>query len=456
MKQLSHTDAALPLVLDFQSPSSAVLNDPLPCSARGTVWTISSLVLASVVALGVIKVDQVVTATGKVVPGVAAQLVQPLETAIVHSIEVREGDVVHAGQILARLDPTFAAADLDAQTAQAAALDAEVSRLQAEVNGKPFSYAGSDPNLALQAAIFGQRQAEHQYRLENYRQKADSLVATIRRGNGDADGFRHRLAYARSVEDMRRNLEKLQVGSKLNTLAAMDTRAEMQRNLDAAEQTAAAAQKDLAALLAERDGYVQNWRAETAQKLADASSHLADVREALNKARRRRELVELRADQDATVLGVAKVSVGSVLQSGQQLMTLVPNNAPLEIEVNIAGRDDGFVRSGDPVAIKFDAFSFTQYGMAHGTVRTVSSDSFTAQDEARNPTGTVPLAPGSTEAFYRTRIRVEQDGLHDMPAGFQMIPGMPVTTDIKIGKRTVLNYLLGRIMPLVTEAMRER
>jgi len=456
MKQISQTDTALQLMLDFQSPSSAVLNDPLPRSASGTVWAIGSLALASVVALGIIKVDQVVTAAGKVVPSVATQVVQPLETAIVRSIEVREGDVVHAGQILVRLDPTFAAADLEAQTAQAAALDAEVVRLRAEVNGTPFSYVGSDANLALQAAIFGQRQAERQYRLENYRQKAESLVATIRRADGDVEAFRHRLDYAHTVEDMRRDLEKLKIGSKLNTLAAMDTRAEMQRNLDSAQQTAAAAQKDLAALLAERDGYTQNWVADAAQKLADANSRLANAREALNKARRRRELVELRSDKSATVLSVSKASVGSVLQSGQQLMTLVPNDAPLEVEANIAGRDNGFVQPGDSVAIKFDAFPFTQYGMAQGTVRTVSSDSFTAQDEARNPTGTVPLAPGSTEAFYRTRIGIEQDGLHNMPTGFRMIPGMPVTTDIKVGKRTVLNYLLGRIMPLVTEAMRER
>jgi transposase InsO family protein len=68
-------------------------------------------------------------------------------------------------------------------------------------------------------------------------------------------------------------------------------------------------------------------------------------------------------------LTVAKVSVGSVLQSGQQLITLVPSDAPLEVEANIAGRDDGYVHVGDPVAVKFDTFPFTQYGMAYGSPR---------------------------------------------------------------------------------------
>ena len=119
------------------------------------------------------------------------------------------------------------------------------------------------------------------------------------------------------------------------------------------------------------------------------------ARESLNKAQLRQQLVELRAERDATVLTVAKVSVGSVLQSGQQFITLVPTDAPLEVEANISGRDDGFVHVGDPVAIKFDTFPYHQYGMADGTVRTVSADSFTAQDEQRNPTGAVPV-PGNT------------------------------------------------------------
>ena len=66
---------------------------------------------------------------------------------------------------------------------------------------------------------------------------------------------------------------------------------------------------------------------------------------------------------------VDKVSVGSVLQSGEHFITLVPNNTPLEIEANISGRDNGHVHVNDPVIIKFDTFPFSQYGFAEGTVR---------------------------------------------------------------------------------------
>ena len=61
----------------------------------------------------------------------------------------------------------------------------------------------------------------------------------------------------------------------------------------------------------------------------------------------------------------------------------------------------------------------------------------------------------NAEPFYRARITVKREGLHDVPAGFRVIPGMPVTADIKVGKRTVLSYLLGRVIPYAREGMRE-
>src|ERR1700758_2163011 len=143
------TDPTLPAILEFQWPSTAIVNAPIPRSARGTVWVITSLVIVMITTMGLIPVDQVVTAHGVAISKAATILVQPLETAIVRSIEVREGQRVKAGQILARLDSTFASADFGALTAQVSKLDAEVSRLQAEADGKPLVYSGSDPNWLL-------------------------------------------------------------------------------------------------------------------------------------------------------------------------------------------------------------------------------------------------------------------------------------------------------------------
>ena len=448
-------DPTLPAILEFQWPSTAILNTPIPRSARRIAWVIASMVAAMIVAMGLIPVDQVVTARGVVVSKAPTILVQPLETSIVRSIEVREGQRVKAGKVLARLDPTFAAADVGALTSQRSNLAAEVSRLRAEAAEKPFAYGGDDPYLALQAAIWGHRKAEFDAKVENYNRQIEELDGLIARSEADAAGYHNRLRLARTVADTREKLEAAHVGSRLNTLAAQDNSAEMARALANAERTGESAKSKRQALAAERDSYMQGWRAEVSQKLAEATGKVAETEEQLRKATLRRQLVELRTDHDAIVQSVAKVSVGSVLQPSQQFITLVPADVPLEVEANIAGREDGFVHVGDAAAIKFDTFSYSQYGMAEGKVRVISPDSFTAQEEARNPTSALPPLPSSTEPFYRARVAIEKVALRNLPAEFHIAPGMPVTTDIKVGRRTVLTYLLGRIVPVASEGMRE-
>jgi HlyD family secretion protein len=448
-------DPTLPAILEFQSPSSAIINLPMPRIARRIALTLSSMIALMLIISGIIKVDRVVTAQGVVVAKTSTTVLQPLEAAIVRSINVAPGDVVHAGQVLARLDPTFAVADMDALAAQVSTLQAQVSRMQAEMENRPFSYSGLDPNMAFQAAIYAQRQSEFNFKLENYRQKIDSLQATLARARADITTYGDRLQYAKTLEGMRLQLEHLNVGSKINTLSAMDTRAEMAGYLASAQQTALGAQRDLAGMIAERNGYIQSWHTDIGDKLTDALTKLSDARQSLNKAQLRRQLVEFRAEQDGTVMSVSKVSVGSVLKEGDPLMTVVPTNAPLEVEANIAGKDDGHVHVGDPVDIKFETFQYSLYGMAHGIVRMVSPDSFTAQDEQRNPTGSVPLSPSTADVFYRARITLDKIQLHGIPADFHLVPGMPITADIRVGKQTVLHYMLGRMVPLATEAMRE-
>src|SRR4051812_22152978 len=103
--------ASLASLQDFYSPSAALSRTPVRGPARGVTWAVCSLVAACVAAASLIPVDKVVVAQGRVVAMHPTSVVQPLETAIVRSIEVREGQVVRRGELLARLDPTFAGAD---------------------------------------------------------------------------------------------------------------------------------------------------------------------------------------------------------------------------------------------------------------------------------------------------------------------------------------------------------
>jgi hemolysin D len=451
-RRAARNDPISPALLEFQWPSTAIVNATVPRSARGIVWVVASMVFALIAAMAIIPIDQVVTARGIVVSGSPTILVQPLETAIVRTIDVHEGQEVRAGQLLARLDPTFAAADLATLEAQVQSLDAEVARLRADADGKPFTYGGADPDWLLQAAIYGHRAAEFEAKVDNYDRRIEELSAAIERSRSDAAAYMQRLGVAQTIEGMRVQLEAKAAGSRLNTLLATDSRVEMERALANAKQTEEGAKREQDALVSDRAAYIRGRQAEISQKLSEESVKANDAREQLTKAQLRRQLVELHSEADGVVQSVSKVSVGSVMHPGQQFITLVPVNAPLEIEANISGHENGYVHVEDRVAIKFDTFPYTQYGMADGRVRVVSPDSFTAQSEARNPTSTVPVT--TSEPFYRSRISIERVGLHNID-GFRIEPGMPVTVDVMVGKRTVLQYLLQLVLPIAHEALRE-
>jgi hemolysin D len=451
---------AMPVILEFQSPSSAILAAPVPRVARGLGYTISSMLFACMIATAFIPVDRVVSMQGKVVSAVPTQVVMPLDLAIVRSIEVQEGDKVKKGELLAQLDPTLAAADVAALKAQVSTLSAQVQRMQAEVNHQPFTYTGPDRDMALQAAIYGQRRSQYEYTLENYKQQIDGLVSLISRSESDAVGYRERLQVAQNLESMRMELQRLNVGSRLNTLSAQDNRAEMARNLANAEQTTGNAKSNLAAMVATRDAFTHQWDADISQQLSDASGKLSDARESLRKAEVHSNLVELRAERDGTVLSVAKVSVGSVMQAGQQFFTLMPADAPLAVQGIIEGSEGGFVHLGDPVTIKFDTFQYSHYGMAYGKVESLSADTFYGNDPTASQASAVPLpgpsmVTGSSGAFYTSQVSIDRVALRDVPPNFHLTPGMTVTADIKVGERTVLTYFVSKIIPIATEALRE-
>ncbi len=446
--------------MEFYSPSAALIASRPQGSARGVIWTVASLFVACAAAAALIPIDKVVTAPGRIVATSNTIVVQPLETSIVREIDVQEGQVVHTGDLLARLDPTFAGSDKTSATQLDASLRAEVERLRAEAAGKDYQPTTSDSAALVQEAIFAQRRAEHLSKLENYRQKIDSLQAAYNKAQSDIVSFSQRMGVATTVEGKRAELERLGWGSQLNRLQATDQRMSMQAGLLEAQQTAKGAANDLQAMRAEAAGYEQNWKGQVSLDLTDAERKLYDAQGTANKNNLRNKLVDLRAEQDATVLSVAPVSVGSVLQSGDQFLKLVPLNAPLEVEATVAGNDAGYVLPGDPVTIKFDTFSFTQYGSASGTVRVISPDSFTT------PNQTDYVSHGATQAgqdttqrmgssFYRMKVTIDKVGLHDTPRGFQITPGMPITSDVLVGKRTILSYIFSRTLPVAMEGMRE-
>lgn len=450
-------DDTLPLAaLEFQSPTAAIIATPLPAIARSTSYILTTLVLCLLVIATVFKVDKLVTATGvlnSVTPDISVQAFNAV--SIIRDIKVRPGDFVTKGQLLATLDPTYTSADLRALTSQEQNYAAQVAQLQAQENNTPYTPDPSNPASALMLQTYNQQMGQYNYTLENYDQQINQLKTQIEGYNQQADYYRQRLGIATNVENMRKKLQQLQVGSQLDSEAATDDRVNIQAQLASAISQAAADQKQLAAVQAQRDSFAQQFKAQTSTDLATALNNLAQARQELEKAQFNNELVELQAPQDAIVQSVAPVSVGSVLQAGQQLMELAPVNTPFIVEADVPADKSGFVHTGDKVTIKFNTLSPLQYGTAMGTVVSLSPESINPQDQQNAATMGAPLPTAPQSLYYKAQISFDVMNLHNVPQGFRLVPGMPLEADIVVGKHSILSYFFSRMAPVAYESLHE-
>lgn len=443
--------ADLAAVRRFQSEVAAIREAEEPYAARMTIHVLAAAIVLALAVILFAKVDRIVSSSsGKIVATIKSTVFQALDdNSIIKSLDVHEGDHVVKGQILATLDPTFSGADVQQLSDQIASLDAQIARAEGEALGRPpvFPAEGgvtSKSYNVLQARLYEQRTAQYQAQLNSFDRKIDQTLATIRKSEGDEARLKERGAIASRVDDMRGKLLEKGAGSLLNKLTSEDASVEMRRQLENARNGAIEGRQQLASLRADREAFIQNWSTQVSQEIVTARNSRGAAVAQLEKASKRQSLVQLKAPEDAVVLTGTKLSVGSVLRSGDPLITLAPLSAPVEADIQISPRDVGFIRPGDLVTLKIDAFNYTQYGVAEGQVKWISEGAFTQNDDTGQP----------VDPYYRVRIKITQTNFVHVPVNFRLIPGMTLTGDIKVGRRTVASYIWDAVAQ-GSEAMRE-
>jgi len=434
----------------FQSETAEILSGPEPIQARITLFVLAGLFLTMTLVALTMRIDRVVTSTsGQMMTIEPTIVLGALDQSIIKSLDVREGQIVRQGELLATLDPTFTTADVGALKAQVANLNAEIVRCQAELAQKPFEMAPqADPvansYIALQREYYLQRKAQYDAQIRSYNEQVAQLKATIAKYQGDQARYGDRAKISKEIETMRATLAAAQVGSRLNLLTATDQKLEIERALEFDRNAALESQHQLDSTVATRDAYVQQWFGQISQELVTAQGNRDAAAEQLTKATKHQQLVRLEAPENSMVIRLAKLSPLSVLNQGDPLVFLAPLKSPLEAELHVAARDVGFIRVGDDTTVKLDPFNFVEHGTAEGKVRSISEGAFT-QDENGQP----------VEPYYKVRVALDPIALRNVPAGFRLVPGMTLTGDIHIGTRSLFMYLMGGVLRGIGESMRE-
>jgi HlyD family secretion protein len=403
------------------------------------------------------EVDRVVTARGKLITIDPLMVVQPLETAIIRSINVGVGQRVRAGEVLATLDPTFTESQEVATRERLNSMRAEAARLEAEIYGRPFPPDPIDKSfdpkyVALQTAVYTHRRAEYMAAVSSNEADIARLEASFTTNQTVQQGLRERLKVIGQIESMRQELMALSAGSKLNLLTTQLDRMSLGDQLAEKKYQEKEIQQQVAAAREQREKYINNWVREGGEKLTQVQQEMATATQQLASAERRRSLVVLRAPADGVVLELGQRSIGSVAKEAEPLVTLVPLDNKVEAEVDIDSADVARLRVGDKVRVKLDALPFQRHGTIDATLRVITENSF---QNDKSGARAADNKPDGQPSFFRARIALGPVDMRDVPKDFRLIPGMTTTAEIQVGRRTIISYLLDPIVRLFDEGLRE-
>ena len=421
------------------------LPSPLP---RAVLWSIALLVAALFVWTVLGRLDTVAVAPGRLVPSSQLKIVQPAEGGVLREILVAEGERVRAGQVLGRMDVRLEQADAAALEADLALRELQLRRIDAELAGAPLARDGAAPE-ALYAQVEAQREARVQA-YQNSLAEERAVIAKARREMQAAQETRAKLegSLPLLVEQERafERLAKEGFAGRLMSGQRRRERLELEQDLRAQEhrvESARAAMEQAERRMAQLGA---NYRAQLRTEKIDAERERSRLAQELAKLRHREGRAELRAPVDGVVKDLATHTAGSVLAPGAVLMTVVPEGDTLLAEVWLQNEDAGFVRAGQRARVKLASFPFQRYGMLDGSVLRVSAD---ASERS-------PAEPERGALAYRALVALERQELRAEGTVHALMAGMQLTAEIRLGERTVLEYLLSPVQKVVAEAGRER
>jgi len=445
-------------VRQFESATAEVVGRKYPAVERATLYTLAALVLTALIFMSVFKLERIVNAPGKLMPISGTITVQPLEKTIISRVLVHVGDVVKKGQVLANCDPTFATANLVQLQQKIQSLQAQVRRMEAEQAGTELPGTAQNSYDTMQATIFHQRQVEFASGVGDFDQRINSTQADIAGLRQKIKDNRTRLDISQKTEEMNLALVKDGYVSQLDLLNAQAQRVGIASDLSQSQSSLESSLHTLESLKQQRKQFIDKWNSDNLNNLASAKDDLDAAEQDYAKAKMVSELTDLVSPEDAVVLKTPNLSPGGVATDAQPLFSLVPLNAPLEIAAQVDAREIGFIKVGDPVTIKFDAYKFLEHGTGKGVVKTISEDAFTeasTQDSFQSGGAQANNAPAPVDPYFEARITMTEIKLHDVARNVRLTPGMTVEADIVVGKRTIMWYLLGGALRSGAEAMHE-
>lgn len=445
-QQLAHPEESLSYEL-----GKAVQELP-PFYTRLLAGGISLLVFGTITWAYFSKVDEVAVAQGELIPSTQVRPVRALSPGTIQQIQVKEGQTIRKGEVLVAMDPGLPQTDVDRLEKSAKLIREDIARLRAESEGKR-STGGVLQDQLLEA------------RLREFDTKQSTAVAEANRQSATADEARVRLSRLQenlinartnlqNAQERERSLRGLVAGSvvpRLDYIEAKDrvTDAEdkvvsIEKEIDAQQDRIRQSIQAFEGARSTAVGLSSQRQSEILTQLAKRQEELTTVLGQLASAKQQRQRETIESPFDGTVYNV-KATKGPV-QSGEELLSILPKGEDILLEVKVLNRDIGFIREGMPVKVKLATFPYQEFGIVDGEVLQVSPNAVVERDKQGQEIGPV----------FPTRVRLKKQAIVVRGKPVELTPGMVANAEIVTRQKRILTFLIEPVTRRFNEAFSVR
>ncbi|MEX9875873.1 HlyD family type I secretion periplasmic adaptor subunit [Providencia rettgeri] len=354
----------------------------------------------------------------------------------IEKLYVREGDKVQKGQLLAVIDNSYVTEDYNKNQVSLQSLRMKELRLLAEINQAPFILPeNGDVELFNQElAVFTNRQTSLQKSLQISKTAEAQKVSELAQLETQLSGLKKEKNIAKKQVDIVKSLVSSGAVSSSNYLSAQNDLQKIENTL----QNVEAQQKTLRIEIEQAKLNISKINDDFKTK---SQEELLQVQDNINEALARENTITTRKNQDqifspvnGSIQSLAKTNPGSVIASGGEILTILPDDVPVVVVVKVKPEDRDKLWDGMKSRIKVNSFGNSQNETLFGEVEVISSDSIEDR-EGR---------------YYKVQIAVS-----NTREGDKLYPGMSVDAYLNVGQRSVFQYLFKPLVNGFSNALSE-
>ncbi len=441
--------------LEFIYTSYSNSNEKPSSVSRVIFMLITGIFLIFLLWASLAEIDELARGNGKVIPTDKIQTVQSLDGGIISEIFVKEGDIVKFDDPLMKIDTTRFQATLEESRQEYLSLLALKARLEIE---STINIEKDLPELKFDEKVLGDSSRydineklllENRFRelkssinvLQNQEsqkiQELKEIESTIKKLT-DSLGF---------IEQQRKTIRKLVERGIKSNYDLLDIEKEYNQtkgDLQTAKLSISRSNYAISEAQNRIQEKINTFKSEASTELQKTVSQINRFEAKLIGDRDKVAKTTITSPVDGIIKQLNFNTIGGVVQSGMDLIEIVPLSDALVVEAKIDPKDIAFINPSQKAIIKITAYDFSIYGGLEGKIVEISADTIVDKDSKEG------------KSYYRVLVKTDKNYLERKGKKLPIIPGMIATVDIVTGKKTILDFILKPILKVKQESLHER